>query len=116
MSDDVLDLKEFMERVQNNKKLALELFDIFTGEFPGKKKELESAVAANDAGQVKQVAHALKGSSGNLSAKAMRATVLQLEELGKKGDLTGARELLAVLDQQFAAVVERIKAIKQEFS
>ena len=41
MSEEILDLKEVMERVQDDKELLLELFDIFITDYSEKRKLLE---------------------------------------------------------------------------
>ena len=65
MSDEVLDLNEFLERVQDDKELLLELLDIFSDDYQKKRVQLEEAVNKNDSEQIKSVAHSLKGASGN---------------------------------------------------
>lgn len=114
MSEDILDLEEFRERVQNDKALLLELLDIFVEDFKAKRKEMGEAVAQNDSGALKRLAHSLKGSSGNISAKSLRRVMLDLETRGKNGCLDGTQELLADMDKEFAALSERILVIKKE--
>lgn len=115
MSEETLDLKEVMERVQDDKELLLELFDIFITDYSEKRMLLEKAVAANDVNQVVGIGHSLKGASGNISAKLMRATFATLENMGKSGSLANAQETLALLDQQFGDLQTRINQIRIEF-
>jgi len=83
MSEDLLDVNEFMERVQDDKELLLELLDIFLADYMEKRKTLQEAVDGQDFEQIKGVAHSLKGASGNISAKSMCEIFSSLEEMGK---------------------------------
>jgi CheY-like chemotaxis protein/HPt (histidine-containing phosphotransfer) domain-containing protein len=58
----------------------------------GKPKDLE------------QVAHALKGSCGNVGANAMAAIAHQLQILGKSGSVDGAGDQIAALEKEFVRV------------
>jgi HPt (histidine-containing phosphotransfer) domain-containing protein len=114
MSDQLLDLAEFKERVQDDIDLLLELLDIFTADYVGKRKALEEAVGKKDFEQLKSVAHSLKGASGNISAKNLREIFMKLEEMGKANDVSNANALLAQLDQAYVALEGRINEVKQE--
>ncbi len=114
MPEEPIDLKEFMERVQDDKDLLLELLDIFQEDFQQKRKGLADAVAQKDVEQIRMIAHSLKGSSGNISAKAMHALCFKIEQQVKGGD-TNIGAALTELDQLFAAVQGHIVKIKQDF-
>jgi len=112
--DQVLDLKEFLERVQDDKELLLELLDIFVEDYKDKSQQLNEAVQRNNYEQMRSVAHSLKGSSGNISAKVMRQTFTKLEEMGQNNNLTGAGDLLKNLKGQFEDFTARINQVKEE--
>jgi len=114
MSEEAIDLKEFLERVQDDKELLLELLDIFSADFQEKRKQMGEAVENKDFDQIKSISHSLKGASGNISAKPLREVMLQCEEIGKKDDLTGMEDVLANMDKQFEALTERIGSLKTE--
>ena len=114
MSEDILDLNEFLERVQNDQDLLLELLDIFVADFQEKRVLLAEAIEKKDYEQIRGIAHSLKGASGNISAKVVRQTFIKLEDMGKRGDMTGAAELLSALDQQFKDFLVRISTVKNE--
>ena len=116
MDNEILDLEEFLERVQDDKKLLLELLDIFSQDFKEKRIQMAEAVRNKDMDQVKKVTHALKGSSGNISAKLLRLTVIRLEDMGKNNNLDGADEALFEMDRKFEELTGRIAVLKQELS
>lgn len=111
MSEEIIDLKDVLERVQDDKELLVELFDIYQEDFIAKRKALGDAIASNDIPKVKEVAHSMKGSSGNISAKPMHAACLKLEMLAKEGKTDGMQEVAVAIDGYF----ERIKIFAANF-
>jgi len=114
MSEDILDFEEFLERVQGDRELLVELLDIFSEDFKEKRKQLQEAITQNDFETIKSIAHSLKGASGNISVKPMRAVFIEFEEMGKNSDLAGADKLVAKLDALNEELMERIGTIKSE--
>ncbi len=68
MSEEIIDLKDVLERVQDDKELLAELFDIYQEDFVVKRQALGEAITAKDITKIKEIAHSMKGSSGNISA------------------------------------------------
>jgi len=111
MSEEIIDLKDVLERVQDDKELLDELFDIYQEDFVQKRKALGEAIAMKDIAKIKEVAHSMKGSSGNISAKPMYASCLKLETLAKEGKTDGMQEVLVGIDGYF----EQIKVFAARF-
>jgi HPt (histidine-containing phosphotransfer) domain-containing protein len=114
MSENILDLKEFLERVQDDKELLVELLGIYEEDYIKKRIQLEKAFKENNHEEVKNIAHSLKGASGNISAKNLRVIFLQLEEMGKNKSFSGFETILAQIDQQFGLLKLRMEEIKKE--
>ena len=114
MSEDVLDLAEFKDRVQDDTELLLELLDIYTADYQEKRPKFDQALADQNADELRSLAHSLKGASGNISAKAMRETFMKLEEKGKAGDFSDTEELMKEMDERFTAFEARMASVKQE--
>lgn len=115
MSDNtILDYDEFMNRVQNDKELFFELLDIFVQDFQKKRIELEEAVKKDDAQSIEHIAHFLKGSCGNISAKPLRNIFTELEEKGRANDLEDMKRYLSDIDQKFEELAICIGEIRQE--
>jgi HPt (histidine-containing phosphotransfer) domain-containing protein len=111
MSEEIIDLKDVLERVQDDKELLDELFDIYQEDFVIKRKALGDAIVGNDIAKIKEVAHSMKGSSGNISAKSMHAACLKLEMLAKEGKTDGMQEVAVMIDGYF----EEIKVFAVNF-
>ena len=63
-------------------------------------EQLEAAIASGDADAAAKVAHALKGSAGNLGANAVAETSKQVEFAAKANDLDTAKTASSVLPSQ----------------
>jgi HPt (histidine-containing phosphotransfer) domain-containing protein len=111
MSEEIIDLKDVLERVQGDKELLVELFDIYQEDFVGKRQALGEAIAASNIAKIKEVAHSMKGASGNISAKPLHAACLKLEGLAKEGKTDGMQQLTADIDRYF----EQVKAFAARF-
>jgi len=104
MSEEVIDVKDVLEREHGDKELLAELFDIYQEDFVIKRQDLGRAIAARDIAKVEKVAHSMKGSSGNISAKPLQATCLKLEILAKEGKIDGMQEAAGAIDGYFEEV------------
>jgi histidine phosphotransfer protein HptB len=58
---------------------------------------MDVALEAGDAGQLRRVAHSLKGSTANLGAKDLVFQLQEVERCAQNGDLTGAAEALTLI-------------------
>ena len=115
MSEEIIDLPDVLARVQDDKELLLELLDIFQEDFLKKRQALGKAVADNNIPKVKEMAHSIKGSSGNISIKPMFAACLQLESLAKSDSTAGMADLIKTIDAQFEQVKVFAAQLKKEW-
>ena len=116
MSETIIDVEEFLERVQDDKELLVELLDIYSGDYQTKRKQLTKAVKEKDFDEVKSISHSLKGASGNISAKKMREIFMVIEDKSRNNDLSGVDNLLISLDKEFELLSGKIKELKEKFS
>ncbi|OGR75424.1 MAG: hypothetical protein A2X32_12960 [Elusimicrobia bacterium GWC2_64_44] len=72
---------------------------------------IKAAVKAGDAEALRQAAHSLKGSSGNIGAKRLQKLCFVLESLGKAGTVTGAEETLPGAEKESAEVRTALEAL-----
>jgi HPt (histidine-containing phosphotransfer) domain-containing protein len=116
MADDIIDLPDVLERVQDDKELLLELLDIYQEDFLLKRATLAEAITKKDFTIIKEVAHSMKGASGNISAKRLYATCLQLEAKAKENNAEGLDQILKTVDSQFEEVKANAIKLKQQFA
>jgi two-component system, sensor histidine kinase and response regulator len=93
---------ELLARFDGDSELLKELAGIFLQECPRMLDEIRAALGAADSKALERAAHALKGSVGNFAMPGPWETAQRLELLAKSGQLSGAREIFRVLEQQIA--------------
>jgi two-component system, sensor histidine kinase and response regulator len=90
--------------------LLTELVELFLSDVSSRLANLREAVEGGDAQSVEQIAHALKGSCGNMGVSRMAAACSELQEVGASGDLARARELLEWTEAEFERVRPMLEA------
>lgn len=115
MSEVIIDVKDALERVQDDKELLLELFDIFSEDFVGKSAQFWQSFEKQDIALFRQIAHGLKGATGNISARQMHNNCVELDRIGKDGNIKDVKSRLELLDQQFADFKVEAARLKREF-
>ena len=88
-----------------------EIFNLFLDEVPKKMDALRSAVSSGDAVKVQRTAHSLKGSSGNIGARAMYEVCRQLDDRAKSGDPARLQSLVDALDAEYRRVESEIRRL-----
>ena len=101
MREEVVDIKEVMERVQDDKELLVELFDIFQDDYTDKRRQITDLIAKKDHDELRNVAHSLKGASSNISAKNIYASFAKLEKMAEQKDLSAVGALLRHIDEGY---------------
>jgi CheY-like chemotaxis protein/HPt (histidine-containing phosphotransfer) domain-containing protein len=85
-----------------NPALLEELVELFQESTPARLMELRDALKRRDAKTMREVAHTINGTAGQLGAVRMTQTCASIETLARAGSLKGTRELLDQLDRDFA--------------
>jgi two-component system, sensor histidine kinase and response regulator len=107
-----VDFETLLARVENDTNLAEELVELYLDSSPRLLAEIESGVKQQNAATVRSAAHTLKGALQNLSADTAANVALQLEQLGRRGDLHDAKSSLSALKHE----LERIQLELAEWS
>ena len=89
------------------------ILDKFVEDAASRIVKLVVTAEAADAAQLGQVAHALKGSCGNIGAAGMVTICQHLQALGKSGSVQGASDQIAALEKEFAKVREALDTYRQ---
>ena len=92
--------------------IIVQLIDLYLNELPARLTAVHQAVEHGDASRLARAAHTLKGSSANMGARRVARLCLDLEMQGKAGDLTGAADLAARLDQEIESARQAL--VKQK--
>ncbi|MBI3667208.1 MAG: response regulator [Acidobacteria bacterium] len=115
-SDLVLDKNDFLARVNGNAELMKDLVRVFLTECPKSFARIEKAVAARDSKALEFSAHSLKGSLGNFSARSAFEAALQLEMMGRRGDLTDAEQAYFKLHEEIERLKPELAALGKEIA
>jgi HPt (histidine-containing phosphotransfer) domain-containing protein len=95
-----------LRRCSGNRALAARLLRKFVAQSADDMDVIARASAGKDHERVAQVAHRLKGTSGNLGLKAISRLAAELEICGTEGSAGDATELLKDLRRELAMVAQ----------
>ncbi len=105
------DMESLFNRCMSNQEFLEKILHKFQDQALGRLSEIEESVRAGDAEQLSLLAHAFKGLTANLSARALSLTAYDLERLAKSGDLTKAEECLENLRNELKRCLDYLPAI-----
>ena len=94
-----LDLKELFARVEYDRELLDDIFNIFKSEFPRLRQSLREAVDCRDMEQVQLNAHALKGMLASISFRAASAAAMRMERFARSADLASLSAEMVRMEQ-----------------
>jgi HPt (histidine-containing phosphotransfer) domain-containing protein len=98
--DQSLDHAGLLDRMGGDEDLLREITGLFLEEYPTLVAQIDAGLVHLDPKQVEFAAHTLKGAVANFGMDAPTEAAYQLEQLGRRADLTGGVEALAVLENQ----------------
>lgn len=94
--------------------LLNELINLFLQDAPSRVAQIRAALLEGNATTASQVAHSLKGSSGNLGARAFALLCNQIEQRCQQGDLECAKGLQTALEEEFRRVLDALEAERRK--
>jgi HPt (histidine-containing phosphotransfer) domain-containing protein len=94
-----VDRRAALACVGGDAKLLKTLAGMFRVEGPRMRDELRKAIRQGDAALVRRHAHTLKSAAGSLGAAGVARLALELELIGKGGDLVAAGGAFARLEE-----------------
>ena len=98
------DREELMDRIGNDQTIYESTVRFFKTHVADLLAQIKTAVDNNNANDLSNIAHTLKGVTANMSAKEMSETALTMENAGKEGQMDQAAIILDQLNTQFEAV------------
>jgi len=98
--------------VGGDRKLLRELAELFLEDAPGVLSRIKRALSRRDARELTAAAHALKGSVGMFSTKSAFEAARALEDMGKRGNLSGGKKAYEALEKEMAQLVKAIGALR----
>ncbi|HEV7734346.1 MAG TPA: Hpt domain-containing protein [Candidatus Binatia bacterium] len=116
MSDQepVLDHETLMDQVGGDPELLLRLIELFDADRTETIDAIQAGLAARDAKTVERAAHRLKGSLGTLAATAAHHAAMNLELVGRAGDLVQAESAWKTLEHELIRLKPELERIAAE--
>ena len=102
----VYDRAAFLDRFGGDETIMHTVEKSFLAVLPTQIAELKSHVAQGDLEETKRLTHTIKSVAGNLSAEALRETIIRMEVAAKAGEVARLQGMLPELAKQ----VRRLKA------
>jgi len=81
--------------------------ELFLEEYPHLLSEIEQSIEQSNNEALTRAAHTLKGSAANMAAKSVAEVSLELEKIGRDGDMTHAKERYVALKEE----IERLRPV-----
>jgi CheY-like chemotaxis protein len=110
-NDKVMDWNAAVGRIGGNENLLRQMAPIFFKEASVNMPALRKAITQEDVGQVRRLAHALKGSAACFAAPSVEAAALCLELMGRESDLAGADGAYALLEREMKQLEQALKTL-----
>jgi CheY-like chemotaxis protein/HPt (histidine-containing phosphotransfer) domain-containing protein len=99
LAPEVLNSADMLDRMGRNWELLQELVEMFFEDCPQWMAAIRDSIRRGDARGLKVAAHTLRGAVAHFSAGAAAEAARTLEAMGRAGDLMGAAEAYATLEE-----------------
>ena len=109
-----IDVASGLPRVAGNKNLYIKLLRHVAADAPATKEKLAAAFANKDATALREIAHSLKGSAGNLSIVDVAAAAERVESAAREADFAAMPAYIAALETAldvYVSVVESLEGL-----
>ena len=109
----VLDRALALSRVGGDEDLLREIAGLFLDDYPNLVARIQEALAARDAFALERASHSLKGSVANFGAEPAYQAAMELEKIGRSGDLRRAAEAFLELRRNLASLDPELTALAE---
>jgi signal transduction histidine kinase/HPt (histidine-containing phosphotransfer) domain-containing protein len=99
-----IEMDRLSELADGDKDTLRELVELFTKQTTRQLSQLETAVRAKKAEEVRHLAHSCKGASATMGMAPLAAIFYELEKMGRTGVINGAEPLLVSAAAEFKRV------------
>ena len=104
-------LRNLREAGGGDEEFIRELAALYLEDAPARLAHIREAVQEGDGAQLANAAHALKSSSGNIGASAVRDLCGELESLGRNGTMNHAAAKMQQLEREYARVEDELRRL-----
>ena len=112
---EAVDTCALLDRLGGDWKLLGELVEIYLRESPSLLAAAQHALREKNGPELARVAHTIKGSAGNFSARATLETAGRLEALAGQGDFSRASTAMDALERQMERLDHALNTLSRNF-
>jgi len=109
-----LDRELALARVDGDTEMLASLVEVLLSELPLMVQAVQEAMGAGNAAQLERAAHRLKGSVSIFGALEATEAALELENIGRRGDLQQAAGVWAALEKQIEGLRPALQELRRE--
>ncbi len=106
------DPENLNERLEGDEQMIKMVLEMFKQESSSILSAIEAAVASSDPEGAGKLGHSLKGSAGNVGARALQEVSAAFEESGKSGDIEKLKSRLTDLQETHRRTMQAIELQK----
>ena len=106
-----VDVERLMEFSDGTTESLRELITLYLDQTRTQLAQMEAAVVAADATELRRVAHSSAGASATCGVIALTPLLRELERMGQEQNLEGAQELFRKCEREFARAGEKLLSI-----
>jgi signal transduction histidine kinase/CheY-like chemotaxis protein len=108
----IVDRAAALARVEGDDALLDELVDVFLVECPKWMREIDAALAAEDAARLRRAAHTVKGAADHCGGTRAHEAAAAVERAGTSADFAAARPLAERVRAELADLVQALRAAR----
>jgi signal transduction histidine kinase len=108
-----VDRDTLLDRLGGDSQLLSELIEIYLSQSPSLLAAAQRALQEKNGRDLARVAHTIKGSAGNFSARATLETAERLEAFAEEGDFSRAQEAMSALDREMERLGRALIALRE---
>ncbi len=105
----VLDAEELLDRLDGDREIVHEILREFIDDIPPKVRMLSVEVSTGNWGEVRELAHAIKGASANVAAERLQDLASRFENLALDASLDEMKRLVPRLAEEWKILAEAIE-------
>ena len=96
-----MNFEKAVEEFMGKEDVVTRIVAAFLDNVKGQIGTIRQAIAQGNAEVVREEAHSIKGGAANLTADSLSGAALELEDIGRSGDLGQAPDALDRLEEEF---------------
>jgi HPt (histidine-containing phosphotransfer) domain-containing protein len=104
MEEPAVNLERLMEFTEGDTENLRELVSLYLNQTVQQLEQLQTAVHANQAQEVRRIAHSCAGASATCGVTKLVPLLREMERQGQQGQLTSGAELMDQITKEFARV------------